>query len=419
MLPLHLPWYRRLLGAAFALGLGGGILGLAYLAATNTGIDLFFGSAGTAAWSGEWWWIPLVSLGAVAVVAVREWWDVEDHVPGAVEAISSARADHKKVPGWVVLSAVSLVTGASLGPSFALVMIGGALGSWISERRWAEGKANRSYTLAGMAGGLGGAFTAPVFGAFMVSEIAPTPREGYVAAIIPQVIASTVGFAFFYAVIGRTFLDSFRLPSYEFEMSDMAVAVMLGVAAAGVMLTFVAIDGLVTWTAKRVSNRYVLAGVGGAVVGLIAVALPLTLGAGNSQLSTVITDSATLGVGLLIVVLIGKMVALAISLSVGFIGGNVFPMMFLGGTAGTIVHLAFPDVPYALAVSAMMAAVPGGSLRAPMSLTLIAVITVGLGATTVAPVTVAVITSYVVVATVQYLLPSRKEGAVQTDSPGS
>ena len=46
MLPLDLPWYRRLLGFAFAIGLGGGVLGLTFLAVTNTGIDLLFGSAG-------------------------------------------------------------------------------------------------------------------------------------------------------------------------------------------------------------------------------------------------------------------------------------------------------------------------------------------------------------------------------------
>ena len=126
MLPLERSWYRRLLTFAFAIGLGSGILGLAYLAITSIGIDLFFGDAGTALWSGEWWWIPLVGLGALTVVAAREWAGVDEHVPGAIEAIASAKADWKKVPGWVVLSAVSVITGASLGPSFALVMMGGS-----------------------------------------------------------------------------------------------------------------------------------------------------------------------------------------------------------------------------------------------------------------------------------------------------
>ena len=35
-------------------------------------------------------------------------------------------------------------------------------------------------------------------------------------------------------------------------------------------------------------------------VGLIAVALPLTIGSGNSQLTAVVDDSATIGVGLLL-----------------------------------------------------------------------------------------------------------------------
>ena len=60
-------------------------------------------------------------------------------------------------------------------------------------------------------------------------------------------------------------------------------------------------------------------------MGVIAVALPLTLGAGQSQFETVVEGSAELGVGLLLAVLVAKMVAMALSLQAGFMGGNVFP----------------------------------------------------------------------------------------------
>ena len=87
--------------------------------------------------------------------------------------------------------------------------------------------------------------------------------------------------------------------------------------------------------------------------------------------------------------------------------GNVFPLIFIGGTAGVIVYLVFPDIPYALAVSCMLAAVPGSYLRAPVSMVFIAAIAMSLGPETVAPVAVAVVTSYLVVAIVRYLISHR------------
>ena len=144
-------------------------------------------------------------------------------------------------------------------------------------------------------------------------------------------------------------------------------------------------------------------------------ALPLTLGSGQAQLGTVVDGASGLGIGLLVAVLIGKMLAMALSLRAGFMGGNVFPLIFIGGTAGVLVHLVFPGVPYALAVSCMLAAVPGSYLRAPVSLTFIAAIALSLGPESIAPVAVAVITSYLVVAVARYLLTERRSAAGETE----
>jgi H+/Cl- antiporter ClcA len=416
MLPLDQPWYRRLIFYAFGLGLVAGLLGLGYLAVTGTGIDRLFGDPTTEMWSGEWWWIPFVAVGGITVAVLRKVWATPDVAPGAIDAIESAVVDHKSAPQLVAISAVSLIFGASLGPSFALVIMGGAFGSWWAERKWAEGKADETYTLAGMAGGLGGAFTAPILGAFLVSELAPTPRERYVASIIPQLISATVGFMVFYVIIGQVFIRSFELPKYDFEMSHMVVAVGLGFAAVVVVLTMVALTAAVKKASGLVSNRFVLGGVGGAFVGLTAYAMPLTLGSGNAQLAAVLENPVPLGIGLLVAVLVAKMVAVVVSMSIGFIGGNVFPMIFIGGTAGVVIHLIFPSIPIALAVSAMMAAVPGSFLRAPVSLTFLAALSIGLGPETTAPVVVSVITAYLLVATIRYFVALRKKAAAPGDA---
>ncbi|MGB5656005.1 MAG: hypothetical protein WBN35_05265, partial [Acidimicrobiia bacterium] len=68
-------------------------------------------------------------------------------------------------------------------------------------------------------------------------------------------------------------------------------------------------------------------------------------------------------------------------------------------------------IPFALAMSCMLAAVPGSYLRAPVSLTFIAAIAMSLGPESVAPVAVAVVTSYLVVAVARYFLTERRSAA--------
>jgi H+/Cl- antiporter ClcA len=247
--------------------------------------------------------------------------------------------------------------------------------------------------------------------------LAPTPRERYVASIIPQLISATVGFIVFYLIVGQVFIQSFELPQYDFDLSHMLVAVGLGFAAVAVVLVLLAMTAALKKAAGLISNRYVLGAFGGALIGLAAFAMPLTLGSGNAQLAAILETSVPLGVGLLIAVLVAKMLAVVVSMSIGFIGGNVFPMIFIGGTAGVIIHLIFPSIPIALAVSAMMAAVPGSFLRAPVSLTLLAALSVGLGPETTAPVVVSVITAYLLLATIRYVVQQRMQASAGTVEP--
>ena len=81
----------------------------------------------------------------------------------------------------------------------------------------------------------------------------------------------------------------------------------------------------------------------------------------------------------------------------GFLGGPVFPILFIGGTAGVVVHLIFPDIPAALSVAAMMAAVPGATIAAPVSFILLGAGTVALGIEGLPPIGIAVITAHLAV----------------------
>jgi H+/Cl- antiporter ClcA len=88
------------------------------------------------------------------------------------------------------------------------------------------------------------------------------------------------------------------------------------------------------------------------------------------------------------------MVAIALSQSSGFLGGVVFPSIFLGGTAGLLVHSIFPGLPIALCVGAMLAAVPGAFLNAPLSLVIIAAGTIRLEPEALVPIAFAVVIAH-------------------------
>lgn len=67
----------------------------------------------------------------------------------------------------------------------------------------------------------------------------------------------------------------------------------------------------------------------------------------------------------------------------------------------------------------MMASVPGAVIRAPISLTFLAVLTVGLGPRTRAPVAVAVITSHLMISVARWMVQRHRGPAdLQRFAPG-
>src|SRR5262249_60419429 len=65
---------------------------------------------------------------------------------------------------------------------------------------------------------------------------------------------------------------------------------------------------------------------------------------------------------------LAKMFTFAVSLGSGFVGGPIFPSLFIGGTAGVIVHQAIPSVPLGLAFTCLLAATVGALVAAPFAM---------------------------------------------------
>jgi H+/Cl- antiporter ClcA len=149
---------------------------------------------------------------------------------------------------------------------------------------------------------------------------------------------------------------------------------------------------------KRFSDDVILSSLlAGVALGLLAMALPLTLFLGTEGLVEVTEMGVALGAGLLIASALAKVVATTAALGFGFIGGPIFPLMFVGGSIGMAVHVLIPELPAGLTVPAMTAAVPSGVLPIPLALSILTVVVALTSITDAAPVLAAAVTSFLLV----------------------
>ena len=411
-------WWRdlepfgRSIVLAVPIGIGAGLLALLFLFAVDSGTTAIWPHVEPEAWSGEPYWVLILAAGGLVVGWMRKLLGVPERITGAIEAIAEADVDHRLVPKTVAISIVSLIGGASLGPTFGLVMLGGGLAALIAARLNIEGNERSGLILSGESGGLGGALTSPLLAAILAVEIGPQRPPGFDSRAVPAALAAALAFAVVIPVWGRVFLDVYRVPPYDFQAVDALLGAGLGLLGA--------IIAIVTGLAIRATRRLgaalgrwpvLRATGGGLVLGLIGIALPFTMFAGSTQLAEMIDRGADLDTWLIAATIGGKILALAVSLAAGFIGGNVFPLVFVGGTSGVLLHTLVPGIPYSLAVTCLMGAVPGAAVRAPIGLALFVALSAGLAPANAVPVIVAVVTSHTIVSIVRRRMESSAAAA--------
>jgi H+/Cl- antiporter ClcA len=402
------PDFWVLIGYAAALGVFGAVAGLAFIGILKVGGKWY--SDSDPGWlGGHWWWIAIGAAGGVAVGLVRRLTHLPWQTPGLFDDLHTERVDAGMVPGLVAVSTVSLIGGASLGPEKALGSMGGGAGTWLAERRKLKAEDAKVNTLSGFAGAYGGLFSSTVIVVLLILEVARPGGQRLTKALAAEIVASSVSFGLYFAVAGAVFVGDYRVPSYKFADWQLLAAVPLGIFAA-VVVTVLAVFvlGATRLFAKLKVPELAKSVVGGLIFGVVGAALPLTMFSGSDQLNTVLGRAGSLGLGLLVLTLIAKMLTFGVSQGSGFVGGPIFPSLFIGGTAGVIVHHVIPGVPLGLAFACVLAAVPGAVVSAPFSMVLMAAFLTQVGALQTAPILIAVVTAFLTVESVKFLLASRK-----------
>ena len=409
-----------LMGYAVVLGVFGAFAGLIFVGAIKFG-GKWYSDSHPGWFGGHWWWVAVAVAAGAAVGLVRRLTRLPWKTPGLFDDLQTEHVDAVLVPGIAAVSVVSLFGGASLGPEKALGSMGGGAGTWIAQRRGLKTEDAQVNTLAGFAGAYGGLFSATVIVVMLIMEVARPGGQRFTKALAAQIVSSSISFGIYFGIAGAVFLDYYQVPQYKFEDWQLLAAIPLGLFAA-VVVTVMA--GFILGAARLFDRLKVpdiaKSVLGGVIFGVVGVALPLTMFNGSDQLKTVLSDAGTtLGPGLLVATLIAKMLTFGVSQGSGFVGGPIFPSLFIGGTAGVIVHQVIHGVPLGLAFTCLLAAIPGALVAAPFAMVLMAAFLTQVGALQTAPILIAVVTAFLTMEGVKYLLASRKQARPAAAKPAA
>ena len=406
-------------GYAVALGVFGAFAGLVFMGVIGLG-GRWYVASDPGWFGGQWWWVAVTAAAGLVVGLLRRLTRLPEEIPGLIDDLKAGHVEPRLVPGVAVVSAVSLIGGASLGPEKALGSLGGGAGSWVSRRRRLSREDSQLTTLSGFAGAYGGLFSSTVIVVMFILELARPGGHRFAKALVGDIVASSVSFGIYFVIAGSVFLDAYQVPQYAFQDWQLAAAIPLGLLAALAVTVLVAfVQG-----AARLFDLVKLPGIvrstlGGVMFGVVGVILPLTMFTGSDQLKTVLHGAGNWGVGLLVVLVFAKQLTFAVSQASGFVGGPIFPALFIGGTLGVLVHEVVPGVPLGLAFTCLLAAVPGSLAAAPFSMVLLAAFLTQVGALQTAPILIAVVTSFLTMEAAKYLVARRRRARDAAGKPGT
>ncbi|MBV5316704.1 MAG: chloride channel protein [Desulfobulbaceae bacterium] len=245
----------------------------------------------------------------------------------------------------IVATALTIGSGNSAGLEGPVAQIGGALGSQVGQRFRVSGKRMKIYIAAGCAAGIAGIFNAPLAGVFFAAEIVLLGTyeiSSFSALVIASALSTVVTRAYYgtvpaFPIPDYTIVNAFvELPLYT------VLAVIVGVTAVLHIRFFYAVRD---WFVRLKLHPQLKPILGALLVGSIAIFFPQIMGNGYEYMAKTLAGETLVWRMMVLVIL--KSVATAITLGSGGAGGVFAPSLFigavLGGAYGGIVHYLFPE----------------------------------------------------------------------------
>ncbi len=264
-------------------------------------------------------------------------------------------------------SAIAIIGGHSVGREGPHIFLGAASGSFIGQQMSLPHNVIRALMGCGTAAGIAASFNTPLAGVVFALEV--VMMEYSVASFIPVIMAAVSATTLSNLVFGDQ--PAFAVPALQMaSLHELWLVLILGVAGGGVSALFIQ---TVQTTARHFREvaiwwRMLLAGL---LVGGFGLMLPQVMGIGYDSVELALKGEFV--VGLLALLLLGKLLATGFCIGLGVPGGMIGPALFIGAMLGALLAELSQLLPFGveshvgffalLGMGAMMS----GSLQAPLA----------------------------------------------------
>ena len=376
-----------------------------------------------------WWYVILVpGLAGLLVAAAVRLPGHGGHSP--LEGLGADPIPPIALASILPAALATLGLGLVLGPEAPLIALGLGLGALAVRLIRLEGTEAQLLSFAGAFAAVAALFGGPLIAAFLLFEVTAAsgkiPAQQIGRALLPGFVAAGTGAIVFTGVAGwqglhQTNLALPSLPAYEsVRLTDLAWCLLMAVVIA---IVVVGIRHLAHGIAAQSTlSPVALLVVAGLAVGALAVAfraaadrpVDLVLFSGQAELPAVVAEGSA---GVLVLLVVAKGLAYALSLGAGYRGGPVFPAIALGVAAAMVAANLFPGLDTTPAVAAGIAAGTTAVLRVPFTAVLLVSLLMGDSAFDVAPIAVLAAAVAWIVATVLPNPEDRVESKLEEAAP--
>jgi H+/Cl- antiporter ClcA len=347
-----------------------------------------------------WWYVILVTgvAGLLVAAAVR--------LPGhgghsPLEGLGAEPIAPIALTSILTAALATLALGLVLGPEAPLIALGLGMGALAVRLVRSEGTGAQLLAFSGAFAAVAALFGGPLIAAFLLFEVTAAsgkiPAQQIGRALLPGFVAAGTGALVFTGVadwngLHETSLVLPALPPYEsVRIADLAWCLPIaGVVAATIVVVRHAAHAVAAQSPRGAEALLIAAGL---LVGALAVvfratadrSVDLVLFSGQTELPAVIAEGSA---GVLILLVVAKGLAYALSLGAGFRGGPVFPAIAIGVAAAMVAANVLPGLDTTPAVAIGIAAGTTAVLRVPFTAVLLVSLLMGPSAFDVAPIAV-------------------------------
>lgn len=343
--------------------------------------------------------LPMIGIGITILIIKRFYKNVLNKgISTILQAIAKKSSFLPFHHMWahIITSGITVGFGGSVGLEAPIVNTGAAIGSNYSRRYRLSYRERTLLLAAGAAGGVAGAFNAPIAGVLFALEVLLIDIN--LTAFIPLLIASASGALISKIILNESILLNFKLKQ-PFNYHNLPFYILLALLAGVVSLYYVNSFSLIETKIKKIRSKSVRWIIGSILLALLLVFFPSLFGEGYESiklLSELNTDHFSENgllkgliehkwqIALIIVAtLLLKPIGAALTIGSGGNGGNFAPSLFVGAHLGfafafILQLMGFDSIPVVNFTLVAMAGVLSGVFHAPLTaIFLIAEITGG------------------------------------------